>query len=255
MTFLLEQTVFDSGLQLACTLLVLLGAQIIYALFGFGSGLLSVAILAFLFPDLTSVVVLLLLVNLPTEVFVVWRDRRHIPFREMGLLLLALAVGTPLGAFLLRRGADEGWLLLLLGIVLILFAVFFLFLDGPRMARRLPSTASAAAGLSSGVLAGLFGTGGPPLILYYRYRGLDKQAFRAVLLAVFLATSVVRIPTYFASGIAGVSSVASALLVLPVCLLGLVVGNHLHVTVSERSFRRGTALVLALLGILLLVRH
>jgi uncharacterized membrane protein YfcA len=110
------------------------------------------------------------------------------------------------------------------------------------------------AGLASGVLAGLFGTGGPPVILYYRYRGLDKQAFRAVLLAVFLATSVVRIPTYFASGIAGIPSVVSALLVLPVCLVGLVVGHRLHVAISERSFRRGTALVLAILGILLIVR-
>lgn len=254
MDVFLERTVFESGTQLAVALVVLLGAQAIYALYGFGSGLLSVALLAFVFSDLSSVVTLLLLVNLPTEIFVVLKDGERVRWRESGLLLLSLAVAIPAGAALLRAGVGQRWLVLLLGALLLVFSAHFLLLDRARTAAALPPFAPAVAGAASGVLAGLFGTGGPPLILYYRLRGLPKRDFRAALLAVFLATSVVRIPTYFAIGLAGVSTIYSAILVLPASLVGLAIGQRLHRGIGETSFRRGTAVALGILGILLLLR-
>jgi uncharacterized membrane protein YfcA len=252
LALLLEHTLFDGGVQLAVTLVVLFASQVVYALFGFGSGLLSVAVLAFFYTDLSGLVALLLLINLPTELFVVRRDRRSVPWRELGPLLLALAAGIPLGTALLRAGAGERWLVLLLGALLLVFAGWFLFMERPRPAHSLPAGSSLAAGLVSGVLAGLFGTGGPPLILHFRLRGLEKQAFRAALLAVFLVTGLVRFPVYIAAGLVRLETLWSALLVLPACLLGLAVGQRLHVGISEEAFRQATAAALGLLGVLLL---
>jgi hypothetical protein len=248
-------TVFAGSGQLLVTLLVLFGAQLVYALFGFGSGLLAVALLAFVFRDLGAVVSLLLLVNLPTELFVVGRDVRLVPLRELGILLLGIAVGVPVGGWILRVGGAAGWLFSLLGASLLGFALFFWFDQArPRATRAAHPAAPATAGACSGLLAGMFGTGGPPLILYLRLRGLDKRVFRATLMSLFLVTSVVRVPTYVATGVVGWETVTSALLVLPVCLLGLAAGHRLHVEVDERTFRRGVALLLAVLGVLLLAR-
>ena len=54
-------------LQFAVTCAVLVVAQMVYVLFGFGSGLIAVGSLALVFPEIKDVVVLLLLVNLPAE--------------------------------------------------------------------------------------------------------------------------------------------------------------------------------------------
>lgn len=251
---ILDHTLFDGGARLAVTLAVLFGSQVVYALFGFGSGLLSVAVLAFFYPDLSGLVALLLLINLPTEVFVVARDRRAVPWRELGPLLLALSAGIPAGALLLRAGAGERWLVQLLGVVLLLFSAYFLLLEKPGAPLRSRRGSPIGAGLASGVLAGLFGTGGPPLILHFRLRGLPKQSFRAALLAVFLVTGLVRFPVYLAAGLIRLPTLWSALLVLPACLLGLALGQSLHLRVSERGFRRAAAVALGILGLLLLIR-
>ena len=56
---------------------VILIAQIIYVVFGFGSGLIAVGTLALVFPDVRDVVVVLLLVVLPAELGVADRGIRE----------------------------------------------------------------------------------------------------------------------------------------------------------------------------------
>jgi uncharacterized membrane protein YfcA len=251
---LIDQTVFDGGAQLAGTIAVFFLSQVVYSLYGFGAGMLAVAVLAFLFHDLADVVVLLLFTTFPTEAFVVWRDRAHVAWRELAVLLPGVALGAVGGTLLLDAGAGERWLFPALGAVLVLVAAYFLMAGEETRPRALPRGSASAAGVTSGVLGGLFGMGGPPVIIHLRVRGLDRRAFRASLLAIFLATGLVRLPTAVATGLAGRAIFVSALLVIPAGLAGLAIGHRLHLRVSERRFRQGVAVLLGLLGVLLLVR-
>jgi uncharacterized membrane protein YfcA len=226
---LLGQTVFSSGTALAATAGVMLLAQLVYALSGFGSGLIAVSLGAFLVPDLSLLVPLLLLVNLPTETWVSWRDRRRVSFAGAGWLLPAMLAGLPLGTWLLAELGDRPW------------------------AVTLPGPLGGLAGLAAGVAGAMFGTGGPPVILWFQLQGLDKRAFRATLLGVFLVMSIVRVPSYAVAGLLGREVLLSALLLLPAGLLGLLIGQRLHIGIPERRFRQGVALALALLGLGLMV--
>ena len=236
---------------------VLFAAQAVYALYGFGSGLLSVALLAFLFPDVPRVVALLLLVNLPTETFVVVRERTQLELRTAGALLAGIAAGIPIGAWLLEAGAGSPWLVRGLGVVIVVLALHLVWngsAGAPPQRRRLPAPVDLLTGAVSGVLSGLFGTGGPPLIVNLQYKGLSKRAFRATLLALFFAMSFVRVPVYFWSGLADGRAVLSALVLFPACVAGLAAGQFVHVRIPERAFRRGVALLLAALGVMLWFR-
>ena len=51
-------------------------AEAVYVLFGFGAGLIAVGSLAMVMRQVTDVVVLLLLTNLPPELYVVGTERR-----------------------------------------------------------------------------------------------------------------------------------------------------------------------------------
>jgi uncharacterized membrane protein YfcA len=198
-------------------------------------------------------VVLLLLVNLPAELFVTWRSRRDIRWRPIAGLGMGIAVGIPVGAWLLSH-TDPEIILTLLGWFLI--GVGLLFIKLPPGGRITPPVAAAPpTGLLSGVLTGLFGTGGPPLIIWYHLAAVGKSAFRANLMTIFLLMTVVRVPSYIANGLVTAPRLWSALLVMPGVLLGAWLGHRLHLRISERTFRRLVSLLLAVLGLMLLIKR
>jgi uncharacterized membrane protein YfcA len=233
--------------------MILVIAQLVYVLFGFGSGLIAVGSLALVFPELKDVVVLLLLVNLPAELFVSWRSRKDIRWRPIMGLGVGIAVGIPLGAWLLKT-TEPRIMLTVLGWFLI--GVGLLFSKLPSGSRyTLPVAAAPPTGVLSGVLTGLFGTGGPPLIVWYHLASVGKQAFRANLMTIFLLMTAVRVPSYVAGGLITAPRLWSSLLVMPAVLLGAWLGHRLHVKISERAFRRLVSGLLAVLGAVLLIRN
>jgi uncharacterized membrane protein YfcA len=268
--------------------LVVVGAQLIYATVGFGAGMFSVALLALLLPDLRPAVATLLLLTFITEAWVLvgaWREARL-------KLLLALLPTTLVGMWIgtrLLSGGEVGWLKRALGAVVLLAGSWFLY--GARQARRraaateseVAATGSriaavgsddaamgevsdvasgrhrwrlglgAPVGLAAGTLAGLFGTGGPPVIVLLKSYGLDKSAFRATLLWYFLLMSFMRISTYLHEGLLGTAELWAALWLLPGSLVGALAGMIVHRRLSEHDFSQTVSILLMVLGTLLLV--
>jgi uncharacterized membrane protein YfcA len=245
------ETIFTDPLQFALTCAVLVVAQIVYVLFGFGSGLIAVGTLALLFTDLRDVVVLLLLVNLPAELLVVSRSHHLVRWRPVAALGVGIGLGIPLGTWLLG-GFDAAIVLTILGWFLVATGMVFLRLPSAR--GRTPGWLAAPTGLVSGVLTGLFGTGGPPIIVWYHLQGTDKSVFRGNLMTIFLLMSLVRVPSYVVGGLVTAPRLWSTLAVMPAVLLGAWLGNRLHVVVGEVLFRRLVSGLLAVLGVVLLLR-
>lgn len=244
-------TIFGSPWEFLAVCLVLAVAEAIYVLLGFGAGLVAVGTLALLLPDVRDGVVILLLVNLPVELYVVLSSWREVVWRGVAVLMIGIALGIPVGAWMLRWG-NPGFLLVVLGGVLLAVGGVFLVLPADRT-RRWPGWVVAPVGLTSGLLTGLFGTGGPPLVLYYQLAGLDKAAFRGNLMAVFLLMTVIRVPSYAGMGLITAERMWSSLAVLPAVLIGAWLGNSLHLRIEEQTFRRLVAGALVALGVLLLV--
>jgi len=245
------ETVFATPAQFAAVCLVLVVAEAVYVLLGFGAGLVSVGALALLVPDLRDVIVLLLLVNLPAELFVVATSWREVAWRGVALLTTGVAIGIPIGTWVLRVGDPRG-LLLALGATLVIVGLVFVRLPTVEL-RRTPRWLPLPIGAVSGVLTGLFGTGGPPLVLYYRFVGVGKTEFRGNLMAIFLAMTAIRVPSYAGMGLITAERLWSGAAVLPAVLFGAWIGHHLHLGVAEPTFRRLVAVALVVLGVLLVV--
>jgi hypothetical protein len=246
------------GVFVLCAL-VIAGASLIYATVGFGAGMFAIATLAMILPQLADAVATLLLLTLVTEIWVLlhaWRDAR-------GRLLLGLvptmAIGLWFGTQVLIS-IDVGLLKRGLGIVVAAAGVWFI------ISQRKPAAANTAqspnrnrhtwtslpAGLISGVLAGMFGTGGPPVIVYLRGYGLAKGAFRATLLWYFLIMSAGRAAVYNHAGVLTTRELWAAAWLLPATALGTVVGMYVHRRLSERQFGLGVSTLLVILGVLLI---
>jgi uncharacterized membrane protein YfcA len=250
---LLSHTIFTDPVQFALTCLVMVISQVIYVLFGFGSGLTAVGTLALLFPEIKDVVVLLLLVNVPAEISVAWGTRRHLQWRPLLGIGAGVVVGIPLGTRLLSHGDPR---IVLVGLGWFLIAVGLVFLRLPQGGRHQPPAwLGPPTGLVSGLLTGLFGTGGPPVIIWYHLSTADKTLFRGHLMTIFLLMTLVRVPAYAIDGLVTPVRLWSALAVLPAVLLGAWLGHRLHVRISDRLFRILVCVLLVLLGAMLLIRH
>jgi len=244
------ETVFTSLPQFLGACLLMAGAQAVYVLFGFGAGLIAVGGMALFMPHVTDVVVLLLLVCLPSEAFVFSRSRKQIAWRGLVVLGIGVAVGIGVGSHVLSRTEPTFILTLLAWFLIAAGAAFLLVPNGARV--RWPTWVGAPVGVASGLLAGLFGTGGPPLIFYYQMAGVDKASFRGHLMTLFMAMSLVRIPTYAALGLITLPRLLSAGAILPAALLGGWIGNRIHLQISEVRFRQAVSVSLCVLGLLLL---
>jgi len=247
------ETIFNSTLDFTLIFFVIVLAQSIYVMFGFGAGLIAVGSLAILIPSIPDVVVLLLLVCLPSEFFVVLKSIRKISWKGILLICSGVVIGVIFGTILLKN-TDPIFILTILAIFLMISgSAFFLYTSGIKIIW--PGWFSPIVGIISGVLSGLFGTGGPPLILYYQLSGITKSSFRGNLMTIFLITAIARIPSYTAAGFFTCIRLNSALLLLPAAFLGIWLGNRIHIRLTEDKFRRMVSILLVIIGISLLIRR
>ncbi|UCE60889.1 MAG: sulfite exporter TauE/SafE family protein [Phycisphaerales bacterium] len=244
----------------ACVL-IMAAAQVIYATVGFGAGMFAVSLMALVLPNLTGVVVVLLILTFVTEVWVLAHNWHHARIRLLGWLLPGMAVGLWTGTWILET-SDVSFLKRLLGLVVIGAGVYFILESRNR--RHNQNAASGKAqlaqktpwltlplGLISGVLGAMFGTGGPPVIILLRAYGLDKAAFRSTILTYFLLMSLLRAGTYTNAGFITVDYALAAGMLLPSSLVGIIIGMIVHNRISESRFSQLVSVLLVALGILL----
>ena len=103
------------------------------------------------------------------------------------------------------------------------------------------------AALTGGTVGALFGTGGPPYVIYLTHRIHDKSDLRATFSALFFTEGMTRIASFIVVGLLLSSQVWIAYFAaLPIMLGALYLGGRVHVGLSQAQMTR-------LVGVLLLV--
>lgn len=134
--------------------------------------------------------------------------------------------------------------------MVVLFGLNLLFINRPSRRRDLPGFWGAIAGFIGGILGGMFDTNGPPLIIYFSQK-LNKQQFRATLVAIFFIDAIWRNGLYIANGITNWETLKFGLLMLPPLILGVLLGMKLHIRVNEAAFKKVVGIILLITGGLL----
>ncbi|MEO1171934.1 MAG: sulfite exporter TauE/SafE family protein [Myxococcota bacterium] len=242
-------TGFDSVELWAAALVLVFVAEVVYVALGFGAGMVALGGLVLLTGDPESAVVVLLVVTAPVQLWVIKKkgavDASFLP------LMVGIAVGVPIGTYVLRS-VEARVLLLIVGGVLLFAAVSVLFQASNGIRQR---WLEAPIGVLSGTLSGAFGIGGSPLILYFQWIGLSRTEFRSATMTMFLVATVARIPSYAAAGMFELPRLVAALSLAPAVALGILVGQQVHTRIPELLFRRIVLIVLAGLGVTLILRN
>ena len=229
--------------QIAATAAILLAAYFIRGITGFGSGLISVPLLA-LFLPLKFVVPLILLLDFTASIVIGGFNFKRVKWNEVGVLIPFGIVGVILGTSLLVNLPPEPMLIALAGFVFVFAMRSLLNLHGDKLISR---GWAVPASLTGGTVGALFGTGGPPYVIYLSHRIRDKSELRATFSALFFTEGLTRIGSFLVAGLLMTASVWVAFFAaLPLVLGALYLGGRVHVGIGPAQMAR-------LVGVLLLV--
>ncbi|RMG33213.1 MAG: sulfite exporter TauE/SafE family protein [Gammaproteobacteria bacterium] len=228
-------------------LLVLFAAYIVRGMCGFGSGLIAIPLLS-LFLPLTLAVPLVVILDFLASAGQGVANRHAIAWREVGRLLPFGLLGVLLGLSAFHL-VDPLILRRAMGAFVLFYAVYSLW--SPEVTRA-GAWWAVPAGLGGGSIGTLFGTGGPFYVTYLKARGLGKEAFRPTFATIFLLDASARIAGYVGTRIADVGLLRWLAFGVPVMMVAMYLGGHIHTRISPLAFGRAISLLLVFSGLSLL---
>lgn len=139
--------------------------------------------------------------------------------------------------------------------LLLLGVVFFKLFFRAEPHKKLWPGWSYLAFITSGLMAGAFGIGGPPLVIWAASTDWPQEKIRAFLLGTTsLSLPVMLVFVYFKFPHETVPMLEKSLYIVPFVVLGVFIGLWLARRFSIVTFRRLTFIFLGLLAISLIVR-
>jgi uncharacterized membrane protein YfcA len=229
--------------------LVALAAGLTQGMTGFGSALVSMAIL----PSLIGLRVAAPLVALfagTIEISLLLRYRRSFSLAAIRRLALALVAAIPIGILGLRT-VPERAALTLLGCVLCGYAIYAL--RTPRLPALRHTAWAYVAGFLAGLLGGAYNTSGPPLVVYGHSQRWSPEAFKANLQGLFMVNDLAVILGHMLSSSYTASIGWMYLAALPALLAGVLLGLRLDRRLNPDAFRRVVLVALIVMGVRLIL--
>lgn len=245
---------FLTPLTGAYCVLVLIAGYALRGSTGFG-GVAAMPLLALVVPMKLLVPVWTLL-TIASSATIVIRDRAHVQTRHLLRVVPTSFAGVVLGLYVFST-LDAELLARCFGAFVLGYGVWSL--------RRVRSDSAPAAGRlrwagdAASVMAGALGTvfGTMATIFFAIYLDLQRLArkdFRGTLSAMMLAMGLARGAGYFGVDVLGMEAVILFLAAFPLSLLGLYLGDRVHMSLSELAFRRVVCAILIGSGVLLVLR-
>jgi uncharacterized membrane protein YfcA len=222
-----------------------IAAALIQGTTGVGFALVVAPVMGLLAPELLPVCLLVLMI--PLNVYVAWRERAAVDRSGAGWILLGRFAGTFAGVWVLAA-VSAGYLNLLIGATTVLAVAATLLAPSFRPGRR----ACVAAGVVTGVTETATGIGGPPLALVYQHQA--APVLRSTLALCFLVGQVISLALLAAAHRASAFQFAAAAVLLPPLAAGAILSRLLHRRVQGTLLRTLVLVFAAVSGTVLLFR-
>lgn len=243
-----------SALELIYCALVLLAAYALRGSTGFG-GSIGMPLLALVVP-IKILVPAWTLLGLASSIAIIGKDRQHVAIGKFLAFLPWCALGVGVGLYFFAT-LESRMLLRALGAMVLGYAIYFFWttlrpaaLPGPS-----PRFLSPLAAWLAGLVGALFGAMATVFFaMYLDVKTMAKSAFRATVSAMLLALCIGRGLGYWAVGDFSREVWIAFALALPLMLIGIWIGDRIHVRLSETAFKRLVCAILFVCAVPLLLR-
>ena len=232
---------------------VFLFAAVIKGTLGIGLPAVSVGVMSQFLPPHTAIAVVVFPLVF-SNIWQVIRARAGWTTLRRYWVLAALLAGSLwiTTYFTARMSAD--FLLGVIGVTVVVFAVSSLIGTPPRLPDRFDRLGQSISGLSAGVMGGFTSIWSPPLVIYLVARRIDGDEFvRATGLLISIGSVPLVIGFWQADLLNGATAPLSAAMLVPT-LIGFTIGERIRKRLNPRAFRLAVIWLFLLMGLNLLRR-
>lgn len=229
-------------LVLACTVAI---AAFVQGTVGVGFALITAPVIGLIAPQLLPVSLLILM--LPLNCYVSWRERPELDTQGAGWITLGRTVGALIGVWIVAQ-ISPNQLNLLIGASTIAAAAVTLLAPSFAPGKK----AFMAAGVVTGVTETATGIGGPALALVYQHQ--RAPMLRSTIALCFALGEVISLGLLCMSGRVHLDLVASALILVPAVVIGAWLSRLSHHRLDGKVLRVAVMAFAIVSGAVILVQ-
>jgi uncharacterized membrane protein YfcA len=236
---------------MSCTSLIYLillaaGASFVQRTIGFGFGIFIMTVLPFLMPSYGEAVTLSGLLSLTSATVVMIKYLKYVTWKRMLPIAAAFVIFSTIAIFLLDRIEGQA-MRVILGIMLILISLYFSFFKDKLQKIIRPTKGwQFGAGTASGIMGGLFGMHGPPVVLYLISSEPDKDHYMGMIQTYAVITNIAMLIVRAFAGYVTPAVGGAYLYGLAGLAMGVIAGNWAYRRIPGKLF---TYIVYAYIGI------
>ena len=227
-------------------LLLAAGASFIQRTIGFGFGIFIMTALPFLMPSYAEAVTLSGLLSLTSATVIMFKYVKYVTWKRILPIMVAFAVFSTIAVVLLDR-IEGPAMRITLGLMLILLSFYFSFFKD-KIQKIIRPTAGwqLGAGSLSGVMGGLFGMQGPPVVLYLIASEPTKDHYMGMIQTYAVLTNVTMVISRAFNGYVTPAVGTAYLYGFGGLVIGVLAGNWAFKRIPSKIF---TYIVYAYIGI------
>ena len=235
----------------ALIILVGIGAGFVQRVSGFGLCIFAMLFLPYILPSHTAAAAVSCLFSVYLSTYNAVRYRKYINYKMVWPMFIASAVTIPIAVRFSSRVSAEVFSYLLGG-VLILLSVYFLFFN--QKIKFKPTTAGGVlSGALGGILGGLFSTGGPPVVLYLSQATPDKMVYFATIQFYFCLSDTYASLTRAVSGVLTWQILLWGVVGIVGLALGDIIGKRVFDKLNSEMVKRVIYIGMIISGILMFI--
>lgn len=217
-------------------ILLAAGASFVQRTTGFGFGIFIMTVLPFLMPSYAEAVTLSGILSLTSSTVVMLKYLKYVSWKRILPILAAFLAMSALAVFMLEK-IEGRTMRIILGLILILLSLYFCFFK-ERLQKVIKPTSGwqIGSGVISGVMGGLFGMQGPPVVLYLINSEPDKNHYMGMIQTYAVLTNVIMLVTRACNGYLTTAVGTAYLYSITGLVVGVLAGNWAFKRLPDKLF-------------------
>lgn len=229
------------------------GASFIQRTIGFGFGIFIMTALPFLMPSYGEAVTLSGLLSLTSATVVMVKYIKFVNWNRLLPIVASFIVFSTISISLLDKIEGRA-MKIVLGIMLIVISLYFSFFKAKLQTIIKPTRGwQLGTGAASGVLGGLFGMHGPPVVLYLTASDPDKDRYMGMIQTYAVITNIIMLAVRAYNGYVTPAVGTTYLYGLGGLAVGVILGNWAFKLIPSRVFTYIVYAYIGLSGIIILL--
>ena len=216
---------------------------------GFGSGLITIPILSFLYSPIFAIA-FNIIIEIPTTIYLTFIGARTCKFKEISPMFFSTILTIPIGTIFLIS-INEQIIKIIMSVLVILFVI--LIASGWRIKSTITKSVMFITGAISGLMQGITGMGGPPIVTVLLSKGDNDNVTRGniIIMATVIVIGALISLCYF--NLFSKYLLLTSITVSPLYLLASFMGSRFYNLSGNQYFRNASLLVLMIIGIMTLI--